>query len=58
MSLVRSATPSILLSRNLCFFKCLGKSVVVSMVLMGKFEISTKLNMVVSDISHMFSSTK
>ena len=46
MSLVWNATPSIFLSRNLCFSKCLGKSVVVSMMLMlmGNFEISTKLN--------------
>ena len=44
MSLVRNATPSILLSRNLCFSKCLGKSIEVSMMLMGNFENSTKLN--------------
>ena len=44
MSLVRNATHSILLSRNLCFFKRLGKSVEVSMMVMGNFEISTKLN--------------
>ena len=44
MSLVRNATPSILLSRNLCFAKHLGKSVEVSMMLMGNFEISAKLN--------------
>ena len=44
MSLVRNAIPSMLLSRNLCFSKCLGKSVVVSMMLMGIFKISTKLN--------------
>ena len=44
MSLVRNATPSILLSRNLCFAKRLGKSVEGSMMLMGNFEISSKLN--------------
>ena len=44
MSLVRNATPSILLSRNLRFSKHLGKSVEISMMLMGNFEISTKLN--------------
>ena len=47
MSLVRNATPSILLSRNLCFYKCLGKSVVVSMMLMENFEISTNLNSII-----------
>ena len=36
--------PSILLSRNLCFSKHLGRSVEVPMMLMGNFEISTKLN--------------
>ena len=30
--------------RKLCFSKRLGKSVVVSMMLMGIFKISTKLN--------------
>ena len=35
---------SILLSRNLCFSKRLGKSIEVSMMVMGNFEISTKLN--------------
>ena len=44
MSLVRNATPSILLSRNLCFSKRLGNSIEVSMMVMGNFEISTKLN--------------
>ena len=44
MSLVRNATPSILLSRNLCFSKHLGKSVEVSMMVMGNFEIRKKLN--------------
>ena len=44
MSLVGNATHSILLSRNLCFSKCLGKSVEVSMIVMEIFEISTKLN--------------
>ena len=44
MSLVRNATPLIFLSRNLCFSKHLGNSVEVSMMLMGNFEISTKLN--------------
>ena len=46
MSLVRNATPSILLSRNLCFSKHLGKSVEVSMIVIVCPSVRLGLTMV------------
>ena len=43
MSLVSIATPKILLSRNFCFSRHLGDSV-LSIIVVAKFGINTNLN--------------